>query len=317
MLKVAVTGVGGGCGQGILQALHHSSLPTRVYAVDVTKESAGLHFSGVIPKVLPKPELNPEAWEEFVYEQSIDAIIPGSDHDLLPLAQHRRLNGIVSSEDFVDIANSKSKTVLFSGVRTPETIIGDVNLDDPDDLIHQLNDMYPLVIKPSFGMTSRGVHVVQNDEELRFYLKRTEKPVIQRYVGGTEYTCALFFDVFSQYRFGFQMRRTLYAGTTYTAEVTHDPVVEAFMEECGRAFEQFNPFGAVNIQIKVEDGRAYLIEINARASGSTAIRAFFGYNEPEMMLRHFVMKENFNRPHTVEGQALRYWSAVIIPSWSR
>lgn len=312
MIKVAVTGVGGGCGQGILSALQLSSLPTRVYAVDITKDSAGLHFPGVIPIVLPKPELHPEAWEQFVYEQSIDAIIPGSDHDLLPLAQHRRLNGIVSSEDFVDISNSKAKTAMFSGVRTPETVFGAIDFDDPESLIHDLP--YPLVIKPNFGMTSRGVHVVNNDAELQFYLKRTEKPVVQRYIGGEEYTCALFFDIDSQYRFGFQMRRTLYAGTTYTAETTHNPVVEDFMEECGHAFEQFNPFGAVNIQIKVENGLAYLLEINARASGSTALRAAFGYNEPEMMLKHFVLKEKINRPYTGNGRALRYWSAAIIQS---
>lgn len=310
MLRVAVTGVGGGCGQGIIHALHQSSLPVRIFAVDITKQSAGLYFPGVIPVVLPKPEENPDAWEAFVYENAIDAILPGSDHDLLPLARHRRLKGIVSSEDFIDIANRKSKTSLFSGVRVPETIFGGIDCDDPDDLLHNMS--YPLIVKPDFGMTSRGVNLVKNATELRYWLEHTEKPVVQRYIGGDEYTCGLFFDMYSQYRFGFQMRRTLYAGTTYTAETTDNPVVEAFMEECGRAFEQFNPFGAVNIQIKMEDNTPYLIEINARASGSTPIRAAFGYNEPIMMLRHFVMQENFNRPYTTHGKAYRYWSAQIV-----
>jgi carbamoyl-phosphate synthase large subunit len=304
MFKVMVTGVGGGCGQSIIRALQQSELNLRIYAADVSPISAGHHFPGVIPVVLPKPEENIDAWEDFVWKNQIDAVLPGSDHDLLPLAENRMSYAIVSTPEFVKIANDKSKTVLLAGVRVPETRMGYIDVDDDFE--------FPVVIKPSFGMTSRGVHIAHNDEELRFYLKRTQNPVVQRYIGGDEYTCGLFFDHNAKYRFGFQMKRWLYAGTTYRAEVTDDPIVEAFMAECGAAFEKYDPFGAVNIQLKVEDGKAYLLEINARASGSTGIRASFGYNEPEMMLRHFCMGETVTRPETRRGVAYRYWDSLTI-----
>lgn len=310
MLNVAVTGVGGGCGQAILSALGMSKLNVRLFAVDITHVSAGHYFYGVEPVVLPKPEENIGAWIDFVRLNAIDAVIPGSDHDLLPLAQHQwDLNALVCSTELVKIANDKGRTAMLGDrIRVPASIMG--GMDDQTDF--DALGGYPLVIKPRYGMTSRGVQVVHDHEELMFYLRRTERPIVQRYIGGDEYTCALFFDRLSHYCFGFQMKRWLYAGTTYRAEVTNDPIVDEFMREVANKLQNLGAYGAVNIQIKVEDGKAYLLEINARASGSTNIRAKFGYNEPEMMLRHFVLHEDVTPPDIHFGVAYRHWASTVI-----
>src|SRR5690606_5031707 len=47
---------------------------------------------------------------------------------------------------------------------------------------------FPLVVKPRFGSCSAGVQTVNDREELAFYLKRTENPIVQRRAEGREFT---------------------------------------------------------------------------------------------------------------------------------
>ena len=53
-------------------------------------------------------------------------------------------------------------------------------------------------------------------------------------------------------------------------------------------------------------------ELNPRCSGTTGIRAYFGYNEPEMLLRHYVLGESLETPQPRFGYAMRYWNEVFL-----
>ena len=55
-------------------------------------------------------------------------------------------------------------------------------------------------------------------------------------------------------------------------------------------------------------------EINARFSGTTPIRAHFGFNDVELSLRHFILNEDITDAAipVKEGIALRYWNEIYI-----
>ena len=82
---------------------------------------------------------------------------------------------------------SNGRTSFLRAERLPTVVqIGLSTARDPDaDL------PYPLVVKPRRGSCSAGVHVVHDYEELAFYLKRTEAPIVQRQALGREYTTNL------------------------------------------------------------------------------------------------------------------------------
>jgi carbamoyl-phosphate synthase large subunit len=315
-LRVAVTGVGGGCGQSIMQALGLSSLKIEVYPVDVTPLAAGLH-TGIGGHVLPKPEQNLDAWRTWLAHNKIDALIPGSDHDLAPLAAVNedwdtdwQCKLLVNNLFAVEVANDKalSAQVLHEcGVDTPASAwkTGDVG---------RLKK-FPMIVKPRYGMTSRGLNIVQDDEELNFHWKRTERPIVQEFIEGDEFTCGLFFDHHSNLKARFAMRRNLYAGSTHQAESGHYPQVLDFLDHfAAKTRQRLCWQGAINVQLKWHPDRgAVVFEINARCSGSTAIRAAFGYNEPEMLLRSFVLGETVTQPQTLQGTALRYADYLVIP----
>jgi len=312
MYRVAVTGVGGGCGQAIVKALRMSKLPLEIFKVDITPLSAGLFFSDAgLSAVLPAPEKSLTEWEQFIDEFGIDAIIPGSDHDLLPLSiAFSRSVALVAKPSFVRIANDKAETYR-TGIYAIPSIYAAANTDDI--LAFAEAHGFPLIVKPRNGMTSRGVSLVNDLEELLFYWKHTANPIVQKYIDGDEYTCAVYFSRRGEPVAFFQMRRWLYAGSTYRAEVTHHPIVEEFMRCTAVALQRYRPTGPVNLQMRLDaNNTPHLLEINARCSGSTAMRAHFGYNEPEMLLREYCAGEDIEMPKTRDGVAMRYWDELYV-----
>lgn len=317
-IRVAVTGVGGGGGQSIIKALMHSPLPTKIFPVDVTPFSVGLYALGR-GIVLPKPEDDIYAWHGYFHENRIECVIPGSDHDIEPLAAVAstwRKDGIavaVQPFEFCRISNSKFLTAALlkeSGLEYPHTIITDI------EVLKSLNTLdYPVVVKPDYGMTSRGVQIVKYFEELQFYYNRTKNPIVQEYLEGEEYTASLFFGYKDRgLNASFVMKRDLYMGSTYRAyTVEQGKFDDFFLDFTKKVSFKHNLFGPINLQFKDVPGRGPVVfEINARCSGSTAMRAHFGYNDPHMILREFVLGEQAFQPHTTTGTAFRFWEEMFL-----
>jgi carbamoyl-phosphate synthase large subunit len=322
-LRVGVSGVGGGRGQSIMKCLFQSKLAVEVYPADVTPFAAGLYRGRHAGVVLPKPEEDIAPWLEWAEANKLDAILPGSDHDLLPFAEARdEFEDIdcfvmVSCTEAVKISNDKKLTM---------DALANVGLDFPHytGFSAQLNygetvftypDKWPVVIKPRFGMTSRGLHIAHDPEELLFYWKRAENPIVQEYLEGEEYTCALFYNRKSAVTGCFVARRELWGGTTWKAEIRDFPEIREYLvNEWGPKMAVYGWGGPINVQLKDVPGRGPVaFEVNAACSGSTTIRASFGYNEPERVLRHFVLGEpsRMNEDCPV-GYVLRYADEVIL-----
>lgn len=329
-IRVAVTGVGGGCGQGNVKALMQAHVPgyrTEIYPVDITPFSAGLHRCQGRGVVLPRPEDDIKAWEHWLDDNRIDLVLPGSDHDLLPLSRvaddwfKRRLtNVVVSNPRAVTAANDKAFTsaaLVSSGVSHPRTLVPANGQDMA--AVHAWASYvgYPIVIKPRKGMTSRGLHVVQDEAEFDFVWNRVSDCIAQEWVEGEEFTCALFFDRFNNPQASFVMKRDLYAGTTYHAESRGNDgwsEITDFLYEMAEKLcaQDYRFMGPLNIQLKMTQDGPVVIELNARASGSTAIRAHFGYNEAEMVINHFILGKPAHQPDTKAGYAFRYWDELFI-----
>ena len=48
---------------------------------------------------------------------------------------------------------------------------------------------------------------------------------------------------------------------------------------------------AINIQLRFVDGKCFVFEINPRYSGTSSFRAMVGYNEPDIMIRKYLLGE--------------------------
>ena len=146
--------------------------------------------------------------------------------------------------------------------------------------------------------------------------KTTPMPMLQRLINipssqlNAEYTCSVFKDRCGNVLGPFTSRRTLKSGTSWQIEVAH---FETVAEICLAVASNMEFMGPLNIQLMVDKtGEPIPFEINARFSGTTAVRAHFGFNEPEMALRTFFYEEELEAPLITSGIALRYYEEIFI-----
>jgi carbamoyl-phosphate synthase large subunit len=104
------------------------------------------------------------------------------------------------------------------------------------------------------------------------------------------------------------MRRLLRDGDSYKVFVHEDPSLHSFVR---RVLEVLKPFGPCNVQLRLRAGIPYVLEFNARCSGTTYCRALAGFNEPLMTAELLLTGRTPNyeiRPITI----LRYWSELVV-----
>ena len=71
--------------------------------------------------------------------------------------------------------------------------------------------------------------------------------------------------------------------------------------------------GSLNFQMKKHKNKFYIFEINPRFSGTTSVRAFFGFNEPEMFIKSFFLKKEIRNCKYKIGMAYRYFEDIFVP----
>lgn len=324
VVNVLVTGVGGNVGQGIIKSLKMSCLRTKIVVTDIDPRSAGL-FRGDAGYILPhaKDRFFLERFIDVCESEQIDAVLVGSEAELEVLAKHKeeietatRAKVIVSTSEVIDISNDKWKTFEFlksNGFNYPKTVLAS-DEEGKAELLRQVS--FPLVIKPRCGYGAQNVYKVSDKRQMDNMLHEivgdsAEDYMIQEYLGAgdDEYTSGCFYDMNGQHKGTITMSRQLKAGTTYKAEINDYPDVET---EVIRVLNALKPLGPCNVQSRLHNNMIVTFEINARFSGTSVIRAYYGFNEVEASLRHYVLEEADVDLGYRHGVALRYWDEVYL-----
>ena len=314
-MKALITGAGALLGQGIIRALRRSSLDARIIVADPSPLSAGLYWgdAAYLVAMADDPDYL-DRLGDLLRAERPDILIPGTDVELPILAANREAieqtygtRVIISSPRAVSIANDKWLTSEFLREQglgfVPSCLPG-----DEESLIEQCG--FPLVAKPRVGARSIGFSIVRDREQLDQAIAEQPNIVIQKYVGSetSEYTAGtLTFD--GKCRATIVMRRDLRDGNTYRAFAEPFPALNRAMAE---AADAFGAYGPANFQFRLEDGVPRIFEINARFSGTTAVRIHAGLNEVEMCIRHLLFGEPVVQPEIVPVTILRHWSETVV-----
>jgi carbamoyl-phosphate synthase large subunit len=318
-----VTGAGSGVGQGIIKALRVATLPVEVITTDISPSAQGL-YRGDEARILPPVEADGAlaAIIAALRDLSPDAVLIGSEFDLEFFARHRRQIEeethaivVVADQHAIGIADDKWATAEFlrkSGLPHPRSAA-------PGTLEQALSDAkrigFPLVIKPRSGTSNRNVHIVRDAKQLAAVFDGVPNPVLQELIAepsnrlAAEYTCSVFRCADGALVGPFTARRTLRSGNSWVVEVRRFEHLHPLLISVA---ERLPCMGTLNIQLMIGPDGPIPFEFNARFSGTTAVRAHFGFNEPEMSLRSYVLGEAIAEPSVRDGLALRYLEEVFL-----
>lgn len=260
----------------------------KVIAADMSPLSAALFASDAYEVVPPldSPDFI-EYLEGLCKKHGISAIIPSIDKDLPFLATHaERLRGIgvkavVSGPDTIGICDDKLLTYQFlvdNGFPTPQTWLPQVFLSS------ESRPELPVLIKPRRGIGGKGVYRIEDEEELRFYLKRVPDPIIQEFLPGVEYS----FDTLSDFSYeplSVVPRERLYVrdGEVFKGKTVRNM---EFIELVARLARSLRLAGPAVVQgLLDESGELRLTEVNPRFGSGALLSIAAGADYARDLIR--------------------------------
>ncbi|MCX5822895.1 MAG: ATP-grasp domain-containing protein [Deltaproteobacteria bacterium] len=316
-LTVMVTGAGAVLGQGVLRCLRMAQRPIRVITADPDYRAAG-HWLGDFAVTIPMAD-DPEylkAVEIILAREQVGILLIGTDVEL-PIFSKERVHleakygtrVVVSSPRVVEIANDKLMTAHFlEGAGFSFAL--SVSADDRSAIAELAKTIgFPLIAKPKQGARSVGVFVVNSPEELSHVMGRTDL-VVQELLPGNEgeYTAGCLV-VQKKCLASVMLRRDLRDGNTYRA---YADTSRRFDGEISAIAERLGCYGPCNFQFRIKNGRPVVFEINARFSGTTPIRAMFGFNEVLAIVDYLNTDTPIPEVKIKEGAVFRAWSDIYV-----
>lgn len=323
-IPVLVTGIGGGgVGEQILKCLRMSKLPYYIVGGDMNRSSKGFKL---VDQAYILPPASSERYIETLIkictEHSIKIAFYGSEPELKKMSDYRDLlkdKGIfvpLNPKEVIDTCMDKNKTMQWlkdNGFQYPQSR----KVTCKEELMGI--PFLPAVLKPSVGGGgSVNTFIARDERELRtfgmYLLELYQEFIAQEYVGSydKEYTVGIINDMNGAYINSIAVKKNILSGLSSKIKVKNlndDEHGEYLVvssgisqgeigrfpevtEECAKIAYKLGCTGPINIQCRVQNGQVYVFEINPRISGTSSLRAMVGYNEPDIMVRKYILGEN-------------------------
>lgn len=262
----------------------------RLFAADADPTAPTLHKADamvVFPPVTSSDYV--ETLRAFCVENEIRLVIPLIDPELDVLAGVRDslLNDgivvMVSAKSAIEMVQDKIQTAaLFNSVGLPSPRTMSVTDGGAEQILDSIG--LPLVLKPRFGSSGKGVFICTTEIAVRRALQDIDGAYIaQQFVGGVEVTTDLFGDGHGNVLSLVPRKRLKVRGGEVERGVTVSDSL--FRDDLLRLARSLKPFGAVNVQCFVSEQGPMYTEINGRFGGGYPLAHAAGARFPELIIR--------------------------------
>ena len=287
----------------------------KVVAADCSELAPALYFADekeIVPRICEE-EAYVNAIIEICKKHDIDLVVPTIDTELLLLAENKekiqyegKCKVLISDKEVISICRNKIKTQLFleeHGFKVPHLYIEkELEKGDYD---------FPLFIKPLDGSSSIDAHKVRNEEELKAYLGIIDKPMVQAYMEGEEYTIDCFLD-FNGKLLSLVPRIRI---ATRSGEIAKGKIVrdEEIATDVKRLLKELHPIGHITVQCRKTKRGVEYIEVNPRFGGGAPMSIMAGADSCEMLYRLLLGQElEYSDDYRSNVTFLRFDSCVML-----
>jgi len=320
-VSVLVMAVGSPLGQSIYKALRASALKLALFRADISDMAAGFHLDDHATNIilpLVRSEHYDDALTACLREHRIDIVFPviSPEHEFFARHASRLaaagIRVVTPDPGLYALCNDKYRSMQVlrdKGVRVPATALCRPS-PELDALLAR--GTFPLIVKPRVGASSQSVFVVRSAGQLHAVIEAFPdlEFVVQEYLPDPEeFTVGVYMSRDGRFRRTIVIRRELKFGLSYRGEVIEDDRISAYsIDVCAKLGLHFS----TNVQLKMEDGEPCAFEINPRLSSTTSVRAHFGFNEPEMILREEFGELTGDACRPTTGRFMRYWQEIYL-----
>ncbi len=339
-INILVLGVGGGgVGEQILKALHMTThIETFKIGTDISDFTSGKRF---LDEFYIMPSANSPEYKdrllEIIDKHKIQFVFPGSEPEMIFLSENRSLlenRGISHSLNTKQVISTCSnKYACYTKLENEGLVVPRYKKIDGVQDISDI-DFFPIILKPNVGSGgSASVHLATDMDEcellVRYMLKNGIDIVAQQYVGdhAQEYTIGVNSDHNGQVMGSIAIKRRLTNALSTRSvikrnqclymissglsqgEVCHRPTLQAQAERVAIVLDSRGP---INVQCREVDGALMLFEVNPRLSGTTALRAMAGYNEPEALILKYVLGQELELKEYREMRIARTVEEIVV-----
>lgn len=229
------------------------------------------------------PPVNKEGWlerlNEVIEKYDIEYIFPVHDGVITECLNNKdKINAKIISHPIETWFLCRSKGMTYNYLK-------DV-IPCPKHHLFPEDSIFPVFIKPDHGSGTLNCFKVDNEIELRVFLKRYNDLIILEYLPGKEYTIDCFSDrerglLFAEGRERIKIRNGI---------STHSRIVKRkeFREYAQKISEQLEFHGAWFFQVKEDSkGILKLLEIGPRIAGTMALSRKRGVNLPLLCIKEY------------------------------
>ena len=308
-LVILVTGAGGDIGIAVARCIRDAMPTVRLIGADCRAETAAPAFFdtvAVLPMASDAGYLH--ALRQLVAQEGVDLLLPLSEAELATLLQANLIGGAIADAKIVSasrevVATGLDKLETFrrlgrAGIGVPPT--GVVGSDAPGD--------YALIVKPRSGQGSKGIQRIDRaDFDRVAALRRGD--IWQKYIPDEEgeFTCGVTRFPGAETRV-IVFRRTLQGGFTGSGKLVRSSAIDA---ACRAIAKSLDLRGAMNVQLRLDNGRPMVFEINARFSSTVRFRHMLGFEDVVWSIQD-CLGESIGRYLPVQGDVRIYRTSEEI-----
>lgn len=272
---ILLTGAGGDIGIALVRVLKETWPSVEILGADCQPDAVGAAFVDRF-FMLPRADCRTyvQALKDVIEQERASLVVPLAEAELARLLSEGLIPGEIGGAQVVCANTAAIETgldkwatnnlLIGAGLAAPES--GLVGQHEPGD--------FDLIIKPRSGQGSKGLLRLARSEFENVAGSR-QGYIWQRWLkdDAAEFTCGVArFQSMPTRSLAF--RRRLSGGLTGSGEVVYDQRIVRLCEDIAELLELE---GAVNIQLRMDQGQPLVFEINPRLSSTVGFRHRLGF----------------------------------------